>query len=46
MKQNEGARVREAEVSRKTRETEVYVKVNLDSVGKAEVDTEIAFLNH
>jgi len=38
--------VREAEVSRKTKETEVYVKVNLDSVGKAEVHTEIEFLNH
>jgi imidazoleglycerol-phosphate dehydratase len=38
--------MREAEVSRKTRETEVLVKVNLDSVGKAEVETGIAFLDH
>ena len=38
--------MREAEVSRKTRETEVFVKVNLDSFGKAEADTGIAFLNH
>jgi imidazoleglycerol-phosphate dehydratase len=38
--------VRISEVSRKTRETDVLVKVNIDSEGKAEVDTGIAFLNH
>jgi imidazoleglycerol-phosphate dehydratase len=38
--------VRTSEVSRKTRETDVLVKVNLDSEGKAEVDTGIAFLDH
>lgn len=38
--------MRVAEVSRKTRETDVYVKVNLDSSGKAEVDTGVAFLTH
>jgi imidazoleglycerol-phosphate dehydratase len=38
--------VRISEVSRKTRETEIFVKVNLDATGKAEVDTGIAFLNH
>lgn len=38
--------MRAAEVSRKTRETEVQVTVNLDALGMAEVDTGIAFLNH
>ncbi|MCS7095509.1 MAG: imidazoleglycerol-phosphate dehydratase HisB [Candidatus Bathyarchaeota archaeon] len=38
--------MRTAEVSRKTRETEVYVKVNLESLGVSEVETGIAFLNH
>jgi imidazoleglycerol-phosphate dehydratase len=38
--------MRVSEVSRKTRETEVLVKVNLDSDGKANVDTGIAFFNH
>jgi imidazoleglycerol-phosphate dehydratase len=38
--------VRISEVSRKTHETEIFVKVNLDATGKAEVDTGIAFLNH
>lgn len=38
--------MRVSEVSRRTRETKVQVKVNLDSEGKAEVDTGIAFLNH
>lgn len=38
--------MRTAEVIRKTRETEVFVKVNLDSDGKAEVESGIAFLDH
>jgi len=38
--------MRESEVSRKTRETEVFVKVNLDAEGKAEIDTGVAFLDH
>ena len=38
--------MRISEVSRKTHETEIFVKVNLDATGKAEVDTGIAFLNH
>lgn len=37
---------RTSEVLRKTQETEIYVKVNLDSIGEADVDTGIAFLNH
>lgn len=38
--------MRVSELSRKTRETEVLVKVNLDSEGKAEVETGVAFLDH
>lgn len=38
--------MRTAEVNRKTLETEVHVKVNLDSIGKADVHTGIAFLDH
>jgi len=38
--------LRVAEISRKTQETEVYVKVDLAASGKAEVDTGIAFFNH
>lgn len=38
--------MRVSEVSRKTRETEIFVKVDLDAAGKAEVDTGVAFLNH
>jgi len=39
-------KVRASEVSRKTRETEVYVKVNLDGEGRADVNTGTAFLDH
>jgi imidazoleglycerol-phosphate dehydratase len=38
--------MRTEEVYRKTRETEVRVKVNLDGEGKAEVETGIKFFNH
>jgi len=38
--------MRVAEVSRKTRETEIYVKVNLDGAGEAEVNTGFAFVDH
>ncbi len=38
--------MRTAEVSRKTRETEVYVKVNLDGMGEAESKTGFAFIDH
>jgi imidazoleglycerol-phosphate dehydratase len=38
--------MREDEVYRKTRETEVHVKVNIDSEGKADVDTGVSFLDH
>ena len=38
--------MRTEEVYRKTRETEVTVKVNLDGEGKADVKTGISFLDH
>jgi imidazoleglycerol-phosphate dehydratase len=38
--------MRSDEVYRKTRETEVRVKVNLDAEGKANVNTGVAFLDH
>lgn len=38
--------MRTSETYRKTRETEVKVKVNLDGEGKADVDTGVFFLNH
>jgi imidazoleglycerol-phosphate dehydratase len=38
--------MRADEVHRKTRETEVHVKVNLDGEGEADVDTGVSFLDH
>jgi len=38
--------MRTEEVCRKTRETEVTVKVSLDGEGKANVETGVAFFNH
>jgi imidazoleglycerol-phosphate dehydratase len=38
--------MRADEVYRKTRETEVRVKVNLDAEGKASVNTGVSFLDH
>ena len=38
--------MRVAEVSRKTRETEIYATVDLDATGKAEVKTGFAFVDH
>jgi len=38
--------VRVAEIFRKTRETEVSIKVNLDSEGKAEISSGVAFFDH
>ena len=37
---------RVAEYKRKTDETDIYVKINLDGTGKAEVDTGIGFFDH
>ncbi|MCW4054535.1 MAG: imidazoleglycerol-phosphate dehydratase HisB [Candidatus Bathyarchaeota archaeon] len=38
--------MRKDEVYRKTKETEVSVKVNLDGLGKVDVDTGVSFLDH
>ena len=38
--------MRQAEYSRKTRETTITANVNLDGTGKAEVDTSVKFLDH
>ncbi len=38
--------MRQAEVSRKTLETEVSVKLNLDGSGAAQISTGLAFLDH
>ena len=38
--------MRTEEIYRKTRETEVTVKVNLDGEGKADVNTGVSFLDH
>src|SRR5512135_182096 len=39
-------KMRTGEVYRKTRETEVTVKVNLDGEGKTEISTGVDFLDH
>src|SRR5690606_32059390 len=37
---------RVVEITRKTNETDIYIKVNLDGTGKSEIDTGIAFSDH
>ena len=37
---------RTAELTRKTKETNIYMKLNLDGEGKADIDTGIGFFNH
>ena len=37
---------RVAEINRKTNETDIYIKVNLDGTGKSEIDTGISFFDH
>ena len=39
-------RHRKAEVKRKTKETEVYLKIDLDGVGKHSISTGIPFFDH
>lgn len=38
--------LRTAEVSRKTQETAIDVRINLDGTGRSEIDTGIGFLDH
>lgn len=38
--------MRIAEISRKTAETDVFVKINLDGTGVCDIDTGIGFLDH
>ena len=38
--------MRTAEISRKTGETDILVKLDLDGSGKAEIDTGVGFLDH
>ncbi len=40
------AKMRIAKVKRKTRETNIQVKLNVDGQGRSKIDTGIAFLNH
>lgn len=37
---------RTAEISRKTNETDIYIKVNLDGTGKSNISTGIEFFDH
>lgn len=37
---------RTAEINRKTKETDIYVKLDLDGTGKADIDTGIGFFDH
>lgn len=38
--------MRNAEIDRKTGETDVHIALELDGTGKAEIDTGVGFLNH
>lgn len=38
--------MREAKISRKTMETDIELYLNLDGIGKSEIDTGCGFLNH
>ena len=37
---------RQAEITRKTNETDIYIKLNLDGSGRSNIDTGIAFFDH
>lgn len=38
--------MRLGKISRKTKETEISIELNLDGKGKSEIDTSVGFLNH
>lgn len=38
--------MRIAEIKRKTKETDIFIKINLDGSGEAKLDTGIGFFNH
>ena len=38
--------MRTAEITRKTKETDIYIKLNLDGTGQAEISTGIGFFDH
>ena len=38
--------MRQAEILRKTAETDIQLRLNLDGTGKAKIDTGVGFLNH
>lgn len=38
--------MRKAEIARKTRETDIFLKLDLDGTGKSAVDTGVGFFNH
>jgi imidazoleglycerol-phosphate dehydratase len=38
--------MRNASIERKTKETEIFVKINIDGMGNHEIDTPVPFLNH
>jgi imidazoleglycerol-phosphate dehydratase len=42
----DNAKHRTATLSRKTKETDIRVSINLDGTGKAEVNTGIGFFDH
>jgi imidazoleglycerol-phosphate dehydratase len=46
MKSQKTTAVRVGEIERKTKETDVRVKLNLDGIGRASIDTGLPFLDH
>ncbi len=38
--------MRQAQIDRKTKETDIHLTLNLDGVGKADIDSGVGFLNH
>ncbi len=46
MKMKKINRIREARVQRKTKETDVCIKLNLDGAGRSRINTGLPFLNH